>query len=95
MYIVLVKRKVLPPMSRVREPTGRSSEMLVRPVEPSGKAKVRLLTVMVGSAIGAVSGLFFRLFKGADVVENDNRVCASRQPGWYCSRSRIWISFDY
>lgn len=38
-------------MSRLREPAGRSMEMSVRPVVPSGKAKVRPLVAMVGEGI--------------------------------------------
>lgn len=41
----------LPPMSRARERAGRSMETLVRPVVPSGKAKVRSLTRIVGGGI--------------------------------------------
>jgi hypothetical protein len=38
----------LPPIKSVREPAGRSREMFFRPVVPSGKANVRLVTVMLG-----------------------------------------------
>lgn len=38
-------------MSSVREPAGRSREMFWRPVLPSGKAKVRSLTSIVGEGI--------------------------------------------
>ena len=41
----------LPPISREREPAGRSRAILERPVEPSGKAKVRSRTVIVGEAM--------------------------------------------
>lgn len=42
-------RGFLPPMSKVREPAGRSREILERPVVVSGKVKVRLLMEIVGS----------------------------------------------
>ena len=38
----------LPPIKRVREPAGRFREIFCRPVVPSGKANVRLVTVMFG-----------------------------------------------
>lgn len=41
-------------MSRLREPEGRSSDTCLRPVVPSGKAKVRSLVAMVGAGIVGV-----------------------------------------
>lgn len=38
-------------MRRLRDPAGRSIEMCSRPVEPSGKAKVRSFVAMVGADI--------------------------------------------
>jgi hypothetical protein len=40
-------------MSKVRDPAGRLREIFVKPVEPSGKAKVRFLTSIVGSGFDA------------------------------------------
>lgn len=58
-------------MRRVRDPAGRSREMFCRPVLPSGKAKVRFLTSIVGEGIFAnccwVSRLFAFLGEFVDV----------------------------
>jgi len=43
----------VPPIRRVREPAGREREMFCRPVLPSGKAKVRSLTSIVGEGMAA------------------------------------------
>ena len=55
----------LPPIKRVRDPAGKFRLMFCRPVVPSGNAKVRFWTMMLG--LGGLAAIFVRLLRQVEV----------------------------